>query len=404
MPAPLDREELHHFLVKAGTLLHRYGTPSHRLERVMSEVATAIGVESVFLYTPTALIVALESGENERTYLRRVDAGPVDVDKLLRFDETLDDLRNAELTVKEASRKFDEIAASPPTYSATFTLLTSAITCGVVAILFRGTTTEVLAATSIGLVINFLEILHLRFKLEHGFLQPFSGFFASLSALAIAHYIAPIDDRLVTLASLIVMIPGLSITVALTELAVGHLSAGVARLAGSCVSLLTMTIGVALGWRLAIGWRNLPIDPAGQLPTWSHWLAMVVGSLAFAVVFRARWPQWPVIVCVAAGGYLASYFTRQALGIETGAFCGALAVGIGSNLYARLRERPALVALTPGLLVLVPGSIGYRSLTAFLDRQTLAGIDFAFSMVIVAAALVGGILAANVILPPKRVL
>ena len=90
--------------------------------------------------------------------------------------------------------------------------------------------------------------------------------------------------------------------------------------------------------------------------------------------------------------------------MEVGAFGGAVVVGVGSNLYARLRDRPALVPLTPGIIVLDPGSLGYRSLTAFLDRETMAGVDFAFGMVIVAAALVGGILTANVVMPPRRIL
>jgi len=45
-----------------------------------------------------------------------------------------------------------------------------------------------------------------------------------------------------------------------------------------------------------------------------------------------------------------------------GVFLGALAVGVGSNLYALWRDRPAQVPLTPGVLILVPGSVGFRSL------------------------------------------
>ena len=121
-------------------------------------------------------------------------------------------------------------------------------------------------------------------------------------------------------------------------------------------------------------------------------------------VLDARWPQWPVIIGVSVAGFVASLFAGEAFGNEVGAFCGALVVGTGSNLYARLRDRPALVPFTPGIIVLVPGSLGYRSLTAFLDHETLVGVDFAFNMVVVAVALVGGILTANILLPPKRIL
>jgi uncharacterized membrane protein YjjB (DUF3815 family) len=85
-------------------------------------------------------------------------------------------------------------------------------------------------------------------------------------------------------------------------------------------------------------------------------------------------------------------------------FLGALAVGVVGNAYARTADRPALVAITPGLLVLVPGSLGYRSLTSFLEQGVVEGMDGAFRTGFVAISLVCGLLAANLVLPPRRIL
>jgi len=395
----------HEFLIKVGLNLHRFGTPSHRLERVMTEVAALLEVEGTFLYTPTALVMAMGSKSDEVTYLRRVDSGAVDVDKLIRFDETLEHLEASEITLEEASQAFDAIADAPPVYPSWVTMLACCVSCAAVAALFGGGLYEVMLSAAIGLLVSFVEIAHRRWNLERGILEPLAGLVASLAALATANFIVPIDDRLATLAGLIILIPGLGITIGLTELAVGHLSAGVARLAGACVSLLTLTIGVAIGWRVAAAaWRDIPDTPTWPIDAGWQWLAMVVAPMTFAVVFRARWAQWPVIVGVTVCGFLASRFAGSQFGSEVGAFFGALAVGITSNIYARVRNRPALVPLTPGLIVLVPGSVGFRSLTAFVDHETIVGIDSAFTMLIVAAALVGGILAANALVPPKRVL
>jgi hypothetical protein len=41
---------------------------------------------------------------------------------------------------------------------------------------------------------------------------------------------------------------------------------------------------------------------------------------------------------------------------------------------------------------------------SFLDRESVAGVELAFQTGLVAAALVSGLLAANVLLPPRRVL
>ncbi len=367
-------------------------------------MARSLGVEGVFLYTPTALVISITDTEGECTYLRRVNSGSIDVDKLIRFDETLEELEARTITLAQAAQQLENIATDPPPYPDWVTIFACALSCAAVAVFFRGNPQEIIFSACIGLFVAVLETLHARRGWEPGFLEPVTGFLSAIAALAVARFIVPIDDRLVTLAGLIIMIPGLKLTIAMTELAVGHLSAGVARLAGACVSLLTITVGVAIGWRVAGGWRNLPIPTTWQLPDWSQWLAIAMAPIAFSIVFKARWRVWPTITAVSIAGFLASITCGRIWGIEVGAFCGALVVGAGSNLYARIFNRPALVPLTPGIIVLVPGSLGYRSLTAFLDRQTMIGIDFAFNMIIVAIALVGGILTANAMVPPKRIL
>ena len=406
-PVTASPLEVHDFLIQVGLLLHRHGTPSHRLERVLTELAGSLGVDGAFLYTPTSLLISLRDSGGEVTYLGRINSGDFDVDKLIRFDETLEQFQDGQLDIRSTSERLTEIANSAPPFPAWLTILACALAGTTVAMLFRGTAVEIGAAAGLGLLVACFEVFHRRLQWEQGFLEPLAGFAAAIGSLAFAHWVHPVDDRLVALAALIVMIPGLRITVALTELAVGHLSAGVARLAGGMVSLLTIFVGVSLGWRFAGHWRNFPALPAqpGVLTGegW-QWTAIAIAPIAFAIVFRARWRQWPLITAVSVAGFAASVFAGKVWGLEGGAFLGALTVAGSSNLYARIRDRPALVPLTPGIILLVPGTLGYRSLTAFLDRETIAGIDFAFNMLIVAVSLVGGILAANVFVPPKRIL
>jgi uncharacterized membrane protein YjjB (DUF3815 family) len=60
--------------------------------------------------------------------------------------------------------------------------------------------------------------------------------------------------------------------------------------------------------------------------------------------------------------------------------------------------------VVPGLMLLVPGSVGFRSLASLLERDVVAGVDTAFSMLMVAVALVAGLLSANALVPPRKVL
>jgi uncharacterized membrane protein YjjB (DUF3815 family) len=92
------------------------------------------------------------------------------------------------------------------------------------------------------------------------------------------------------------------------------------------------------------------------------------------------------------------------LGPELGAFAGALLLGLASNAFARALDRPAAVPLVPGLILLVPGSIGLRSVFSLLENDIVSGVEAAFKMVLVSTALVAGLLFANIALPPRRAL
>ncbi|MBK9705530.1 MAG: hypothetical protein IPO77_00560 [Acidobacteria bacterium] len=56
----------------------------------------------------------------------------------------------------------------------------------------------------------------------------------------------------------------------------------------------------------------------------------------------------------------------------------------------------------PGILMLVPGSVGFRGLAALLDEKVVSGIDTTFKMILTAVALVAGTLIAAIIAPTRR--
>lgn len=400
----MTQEDLatHQFLMRVAELLHRHGTPSHRLERVMDKVSRSLGKPGVFLYTPTALVASIGHGENERTYMRRIESGSIDADKLNRFDEILERLEGGDISVDQAAREMEQAASAPDIYPGWMIAIASGTACACVAVFFAGSGWEVGVAGCLGLALAGLERLQARLQWEQGLLFIASGFSAAFLALSFAKYVQAIDDRLVSLAAIVVLLPGFSLTMALTEITVGHLSSGVARLAGACVTLFTLFLGVAIAWRLTDSWRTLPAEMV-QLPAAATWIAAMVAPASFAMLFKVPLKLWHIIFAISLSGFATAKWA-SGYGIEVGSFLGALVVGSGSNLYARWTDKPAMVPVAPGILMLVPGSLGYRSLTALLNRQTIEGIDFAFGTLLVAMSLAGGLLAASAIVPPKRIL
>jgi uncharacterized membrane protein YjjB (DUF3815 family) len=56
------------------------------------------------------------------------------------------------------------------------------------------------------------------------------------------------------------------------------------------------------------------------------------------------------------------------------------------------------------MMLLVPGSVGFLGLGAFLSGHVDVGVEKGFTMAIVSAALVIGVLVANVVLPARKLL
>jgi uncharacterized membrane protein YjjB (DUF3815 family) len=200
-------------------------------------------------------------------------------------------------------------------------------------------------------------------------------------------------------------VPGFTLTVAMTELSTRHLVSGTARLTGALILFLIIAFGVALGSRISAELFGAPqIAAVIPLPGWTEAVAMVAAPLAFTVLLRAEPRDAVWIVLAGAVAVVGGRLGARALGPELGVFVGALLVGTASNLYARLLNRPSTVTLVPGILLLVPGSIGFRSLASLLDREVVLGVETAFQMGLMAVALVAGILVSNIVVPPKRTL
>ena len=367
----------------------------------MVNMSRKLGVEASFLYTPTSVFASFGVVPDEATHLLRIDRSDLNLGKLVELDEVMEDVEHGRSGLDAAMERLEAIACARPRWNTAWRTLGYALASGGAARFFGGGLAEIALSAALAPMLFALGALLARRKEDFGVFEPVAAFVAAMSALGLAKFVIPLDDRVVILASLIVLIPGLSLTTAMTELATRHLVSGVSRLAGAAVVFLTILLGVALAWRLGDG---PTAHEAVALPDWTIWCAVAVTPLAFALILDARMREFPVIFGTSLAGFVTALWAGNALGPDLSPFIGALVVGIIANLYARRADRPALVPLTPGILLLVPGSLGYRSLTSFLEREALAGMEWAFLTSMVAVALVGGTLAANILLPPRRVL
>ncbi len=222
--------------------------------------------------------------------------------------------------------------------------------------------------------------------------------------MLLGHVIHGADASTVVLASIVQLLPGLRITQAVSELAAGDLVCGTARLAGAGMTLLNLSIGVALTWTVFRRLHDVPVvGHAPEATTLMLVCAVVGAACAFAVSENARsrdvgWVFLAVVVATAA-----SRLGVWALGTTFGVGIASLTVGLCGNAYSRFLDHPKATITVPGLTVLVPGALGFNGVFSVVSKGGVGGINVLVRALLLAAALVVGSMIAEAVVSPRTV-
>ena len=391
-------------LLELASQLHTHGFPAHRIEGMLSAAAERLDVEAQFFTTPTSLFVAFGDQNTQRVHLLRVEPGETNLGMMAALDEIAVGVATGAMAADRALARLASLESHAPRYSTAATLAAFSLVAVAVAALLDVGVLDLGVAAIAGLVTGLLAVASGRWRGLVPILEPASAFAVSVVCLWVAMLTGSTHAYATTLAGLVVLLPGLMLTTGLTELSTRHLASGTSRLSGALVVFIGMAFGIAMGYRVA-GWIALPgalalANPA--LPGWVAYLSPIVAASCFVVLLRADRRDAPLIVVAGIVAWASARLGARLLGDQLGGFLGAFAVSAGSNLASRFTHRSAMVTNIPGLLLLVPGSIGFQSINSLLGQDATAGVEGAFKVVLVGISLAAGLLLGTALVPPSR--
>ena len=401
--------EKRRFIIKLGKALHKFGTPAYRLEAHLQSVSDALGIQASFIVTPTTMTFILSGDDEHQNYnhLLRVVPGEIDLGSLARTDELVDELTSGLRTLPEALERLEEISNKPNPYGRFLTFLAFGGSSGAFAMLMHTSWNDVIWSTVLGLVVCLFVFWSERSKRVTQMLEPLAALTCALLASAVTLIDPSINAPLVILSSIIAFIPGLALTLGLSELAARNLMAGTARIMDAVMVLFKLYFGAVLG--IALGnkfWGIAEYVKPDQMPNWTAWAAVTTLSISLVILFKARKKDapWGIISGYVAFG--ASIWGSMHLGVALGAFVGAFALGIYSNIFSRIMKLPSSIVKLLGLVVLVPGSKVYMGLNIAVSGQEIIGNSqgIGSQAFLIFMSLVAGLIFANVILPSRKML
>jgi uncharacterized membrane protein YjjP (DUF1212 family) len=396
------------FVVETARRLHQYGTSAPRLESAVDKLAERLDLHAQVWSSPTAIIISFADGSDrdriaETTRVIRLSPGDIDLRHLSEVNEVVDKVIAGEVGIDQGFRFLHTLSDRIGPRGQAHEVLCYGLVSATLAVLMRGAWADVVAAGSIGLIVGLVAQISARSQRARLTLEASSALIATFLATLISLYVTPLTLKTTVLASLIVLFPGMTLTTAVRELSTRHLVSGVARLADAVATLMKLAFGTLAANELC---KALGLVPSAavlpSIPDWAIWVSLIFGTYGFAVLFRAAQSDFPLVMASAALGYAVTYFGSRQFSPEFAVFLAGAVMGALSNLYALRTNRPGALVREPGIILLVPGSLGFLTVSLIVGRDVFLGINTAASLLAILVSIVAGLLFGDLIVAPRR--
>jgi uncharacterized membrane protein YjjP (DUF1212 family) len=382
------------FIIELGTLGHRYGLASSYLESYLSQLPDKLGFSGHVLATPKWLdfIFWRTSDQQQHRHFKPLPAVSYNLSKLASIGQLLHQFRHGHFSTAESITRLQQIDGQAPPYGNAMVGLGYGLAGLGFAVLLSAAWWDVALAGLLSLVVYGVVLLAGRWAWLASRLEVISALMAAVIAYGLALLVFPGSNAfIVTLCAVVVLIPGLALTVGVGEVAAKSVLSGTSRLLDGIVITLKLYLGAALGAAIVNAIHPVPaVAPVPPIAAGVQWLFVLILIFGIGLVFQVR-PRdlgWAVLA-----GALAYGGTKLggAWGLWQGSFLGALFLGCYAYLFAWARQLPTAVVWLPGIMILVPGAATYLGINTLETSGVASGLVALGGVMVQLGAIVGGL-------------
>ncbi|KAI8825000.1 uncharacterized protein EV422DRAFT_240947 [Fimicolochytrium jonesii] len=407
-----DMLKLRDFLIKLSRAFAMYGAPSHRLEFHLRCVADALEVEGNFFVMPGMILISFGNDDHSSsTHLVRAPQG-FNMWKLSAINMLCRQLTEGQVLIQEALDRLVEIRSQKEYKSWVFLSTFPVSSWGIAIIGFNANWGEALMAAILATMVGLFSLAAERLPSFTYLLEFFSALVVGILVRGYKHLSGDgcVDETVVTLSALAILLPGLSLTISIIEISTRNMVSGCVRLFHALFTAMLLGFGMSVG-PLLIDSENKDMNRSATCTNFpsQYWFFLFYPMMAVAICifFQARPKQWPIMIFVSVLGFVTYFFLNKVDSMKNNGgqipmVLSALAIGLASNIYARISHDLAVAPILSGILLLVPGSLGVRSTLGFLGITAGSGTNFAFQMLIIGLSITIGLFVATLLVWPIR--
>jgi uncharacterized membrane protein YjjP (DUF1212 family) len=358
-----------HCVLQLARILLQNGADTGRVQGAVTRFATALGYEIRLVISYEAVILTLVSGERFITKIgSRIPAMNVGMSKAAGAMHVLDSIEAGRIDLAEAAAALETLEHGPALYDRYLVALALGMTAAALSRLFGGDWAAFLAcwvAATIGTVAR-------QDFGKRGFNPVVVSFLAAIISGLLgglgARLLGSGTPALCLVAPGMVIVPGVPLINGVQDMLRNHANVGMARLGFAFFVIAAIGLGLELGSLLS--GVALPLNiPSGSVPIPEDAVFAALAAFGFVLLFSV--PLQLAWACAICG--MASHTVRLAVmhytgaNIVVGTLVGALLAGGLAQVFARRLDAPAATFAFPGVVAMVPGIYGFRTIAGAMQ-------------------------------------
>ncbi|ANQ51666.1 threonine/serine exporter family protein [Flammeovirga sp. MY04] len=352
-------EEKYKLVVKIGNALHKFGCSSLRVETYIQDVAKHIGVDVACQVTTNTLNYQIEDPvtKERQVILQYIPLGSNNLGKLADLHKQIRKAFKDGHDYETITKNIDQVIEKKKIYNEFCIALAYTVIPPSFLGLIGGSWVTFLFSFLMGFI-SYLIIKGVRrFNTSKYTVEFYTAFICALIGSVCKYFVPELDLIELSLASVILYVPGLTISIALEEISFNQFNSGSGFFFNSIMIFLKLFIGVYLGMSLGTFFFNLSPDVyINEIPKWMHFIALPALSAGLGVVFNTKFKDLLIGLFLAVIAFWGPMIFQENIGWIFGTFISAFLITFLSILLSKWKNVPPSVYLLQGIVILVPGS------------------------------------------------
>ncbi|CAM3642935.1 threonine/serine exporter family protein [Hathewaya histolytica] len=247
--------ELINVACKMGQIILENGGETYRVEQTINIVCKTYNYENTESFvTPTGIMISITDENDETTSLiKRINSRTVNLNKVSIINDLSRRVGNEKIPISKLKIMLKEID-NAPNYTRHTAAFFTALASGAFCVLFGGGLRDFFVSFVVGFFLNYLGIYLTKIEVNTFFINAFSGFLASIFAiLAVKIGLGANEDKII-IGSIMLLLPGISITNAVRDIIAGDLVSGISRTIEAFLNAIAIALGTGVGFNF---WMSL---------------------------------------------------------------------------------------------------------------------------------------------------